>query len=93
MDTSLYGHSSVWSQLGIDPWVEPLIVGIGIFVGIFLLMRQVMLWYWRINEVVDVAKKIEGHLGDIARSLSKSSTIKKSSVEEVMTQLQKEQPY
>jgi hypothetical protein len=93
MDKSLYDHSSLWSQFGIDPWFGSVILGIGIFVGIFLLMRQVMLWYWRINEVVDVAKKIEGHLGDIARSLSNSSTIKKGPVEEVITRLQKEQPY
>ena len=47
-----------------------LLVGISIAGFLFLIFRNVILWYWRINDVAD-------SLEDIAESLKKISNIKK----------------
>ena len=75
---------------------------------LFLLTREIVLWYWRINHFYDALKGIDSRLGDIANSIrqsARSSSYENASVlpnapeisdpklKEVMEQLKKEQPY
>ena len=39
-----------------------LIVALVILFGIFLIMRELMCWYWKINEVVSLLKSIDNKL-------------------------------
>jgi len=34
-----------------------------IIVGIFLVARVVVLWYWKVDRIVELLEKIEQHLG------------------------------
>jgi hypothetical protein len=40
----------------------PLLFGVLVLLGLFLLFRALVLWYWKIDEVVTLLKRIEGHL-------------------------------
>ena len=39
-------------------------MGIGIIVVGFFVCRVIFLWYWRVNEIVDLLKKIEENTRD-----------------------------
>ena len=75
-------------------FVTGLLIVLGVLV-LFLVMRQIVLWYWRINDLIDSTNKIAEQLGNIAHSLDNFAppTPPKGSIEAVMTQLKKEQPY
>ncbi len=47
------------------------VIAIGALV-FFLVIREIVLWYWRVNDFYDVLTKTESHLADIARSLNAS---------------------
>jgi hypothetical protein len=42
------------------------IIGIVIFAVVFFITRGIMLWYWRVNEVVERLDSMESHLKRIA---------------------------
>jgi len=44
------------------PSVSNLIIGILVFVFLFLIFRVIILWYWRINDVADSLKQIADSL-------------------------------
>jgi hypothetical protein len=41
------------------PKIPSFVPFIILVIGIFLLARFLVLWYWRVNEIVDLLKKIE----------------------------------
>jgi hypothetical protein len=44
-----------------------LFIALVVGVVVFLLGREVVCWYWKINDIVDVLRKIEQHLASIER--------------------------
>jgi ABC-type uncharacterized transport system permease subunit len=42
-----------------------IIVGIGILIGLFLLLRNVSLWYFKINEIVELLTQIRNNLREL----------------------------
>lgn len=44
------------------PAMGALVIGIAVFVGVFLAMRAVWLWYWRVNRVVELLESIDYRL-------------------------------
>lgn len=42
------------------PW--NLIMGLGISLVLFLIFRVAILWYWKINEVIELLKEISNKL-------------------------------
>ncbi len=44
-----------------DKLLTPIIV-IAVTVAIFFIFRTVVLWYWKINRIVDLLEDIESHL-------------------------------
>ena len=46
---------------------------IGVLFVIFLVLRELMCWYWKINKLVDIQNEMNGHLKTIANLLSKNS--------------------
>lgn len=40
-----------------------------IVIGVFLIAREIFLWYWKVNEMVNILKKHTDILEDIADSL------------------------
>jgi CHASE3 domain sensor protein len=45
---------------------HPVIMGLAIFVLVFLIFREVILWYWRINENTESLQRIADSLEVIA---------------------------
>ena len=43
-----------------------LVVVVAVLVAMFLLLRQLALWYWRINEAVELLKSIDEKLSRMA---------------------------
>jgi hypothetical protein len=39
---------------------------IGVIVGLFILLREIVLWYWKINEHIEIAKESRDYLKEIA---------------------------
>jgi len=49
-----------------------------IVIGIFFLLREVMMWYWKINMIINELKEINDKLGTIeAAFISYSNELKK----------------
>ena len=47
-------------------------------IGIFFLLREVMMWYWKINNIINELKEINSKLGTIeAAFLSSPKRLKK----------------
>jgi len=46
--------------------IMPLLIGLAVFILIFIIFREVMLWYWRINENTESLKRIADSLETIA---------------------------
>lgn len=42
------------------------IATLAIIVLIFLVFRVIVLWYWRVGEAIDLLKRIDEKLGEIA---------------------------
>ncbi len=62
--------SSVWDPLNFWPYLIGLI-------GIFLIMREFVMWYWKINEALDEMKNIGRSLKSMENSLNEvASTLK-----------------
>ncbi len=38
------------------------LIGVLIFIGIFLLCREVMCWYWKVNEAIEILKEIRDNI-------------------------------
>lgn len=52
-----------------------MILGVGVFVvGIIYIIREIVCWYWKLNDVVSLLGKIEIRLAHIQQSLDPSST-------------------
>jgi len=51
--------------------ITTLIFGLAVFVGVFLLLRKLILWYYKIDEIVRL-------LGEINNSLSSQNTVKEN---------------
>lgn len=43
-----------------------LIVGIVVVLGVLSVIRELVLWYWRINEHIEIAKESRDYLKEIA---------------------------
>jgi hypothetical protein len=43
-----------------------LLVAVLITVLVFLVLRALVLWYWKVNEIVDRLKSIDSHLASLA---------------------------
>ena len=39
------------------------------FILLFLMFRAIVLWYWKIDKIVELLNKIEGHLGGQVKDL------------------------
>ena len=50
----------------------PVIIGIGFIIILFLLLRAFWLWYWKINNIVELLKGIDSKLVVVKNSLSKT---------------------
>ena len=37
--------------------ILPLLIGIGIFIIVFIVLRSLMLWYWRVDTIVENQEK------------------------------------
>lgn len=44
-------------------------LGLAIFVGLFFLFRGIMLWYWRVNDVVKNQEETNQLLRDVVKNL------------------------
>ena len=49
----------------------PVIIGIGFMIILFLLLRAFWLWYWKINNIVELLEGIDSKLLVVKNSLSK----------------------
>jgi uncharacterized membrane protein YciS (DUF1049 family) len=49
-----FGQSIVYSL------ISPLFA-IGIVIGVFLLIRGILLWYWKVDEIVELLKEIKNN--------------------------------
>jgi hypothetical protein len=47
-----------------------LIMLLGLAIALFLLFRAIVLWYWRVNEAVELLKSIDEKLGRMASRAS-----------------------
>jgi predicted Holliday junction resolvase-like endonuclease len=56
-----------------DPWFFVSVFTTCLIVGviIFLLLRAIVLWYWRINEIADSLHWTATHLADINKNLER----------------------
>jgi hypothetical protein len=53
--------------------VIEILVGLLIFILVFAILREVLMWYWKINEMCDLLEKIEQNTrpkGTVANPLS-----------------------
>lgn len=41
-----------------NDWIGYVLVVVGSLVLVFLILREVVLWYWRIDEIVSLLKEI-----------------------------------
>ena len=41
------------------------IIGIAILIFLFLVFRAIVLWYWRVNEAIELLKKMDSKLGQL----------------------------
>jgi len=46
-----------------------IVIGILVFLGIFLILRIFWLWYWKINKIVDLLSIIREELIDINKNM------------------------
>ncbi|MBL0741458.1 hypothetical protein [Chryseolinea lacunae] len=46
-----------------------LLIALAVLILLFLALRAIMLWYWKINKIVEIQQKQLNVLADIARSL------------------------
>jgi len=53
-------QSNLQSLIPPDFWLW-LLVGVMLFVGLFLLLREFWCWYWKINERISLLEKIENN--------------------------------
>ena len=76
---------------GVNPGsIIVIIVGaIVIAVVVFLLLREVMCWYWKINERRDLLSSILSQLSNIQKSLSANQRAVESSVSNRISDIQK----
>ena len=44
---------------------------LGLLILVFLALREVVMWYWKINKTVAILTKIEGHLTKIEEHLAR----------------------
>lgn len=51
-----------------DQWTGALLLTLAVFVGIFLLLREVFCWYWKINERISLQRETNRLLQAIADS-------------------------
>jgi hypothetical protein len=63
-----------------ENFIIPLLITIVILVVIFLLLREVNCWYWKINDRVKLQKEILNELRSITVILSKNFNISKNSI-------------
>jgi hypothetical protein len=62
---------------------EYLFAGIVIFIGLFFLFRELIAWYWKINEAIELLKKIEENTRPNG-NVEKLNTIEKPILENVI---------
>ena len=48
----------------------PVIIGIGFMIIVFLILRAFWLWYWKINNIVELLEGIDSKLLVVKNSLS-----------------------
>ncbi len=44
--------------------VLSILVVLAVVVGVFLICRAIVLWYWKIDQIVTLLQKIESHLSN-----------------------------
>jgi hypothetical protein len=53
---AIQAHAQAAGTSGSGNWVA-LIVGLAIVVGLFLILREVVMWYWKINTIIQNQEK------------------------------------
>jgi predicted tellurium resistance membrane protein TerC len=70
-------RGGVTSMIGSSEWdlsIWPYLIGL---IGIFLITREFVMWYWKINEALDEMKNIGRSLKSMENSLNEvASTLK-----------------
>lgn len=59
------------------------ILGIAVCIGLFFLFRAITCWYFKINKIVAELKKIDEHLGTIARLTEQSLVVQRKTATDV----------
>ena len=54
---------------------EPLLIGLAIFLIVFIVCREVMCWYWKINKSIALLTEIRDLLAQNVGVASRSSTV------------------
>lgn len=71
--SSMIGSSS-------DDAILKLIVSLVVAVVIFFIIRELVCWYWKLNEIVNNLKEINISLRDLRQEVSSSSKVSSASL-------------
>lgn len=73
MYSSSYPFSDPSPSSSFDPssLIWPGLIGLVIIIIVFLILRNITLWYWRVNDIVDRLEDISGSLKQIAENTKK----------------------
>jgi len=78
-----WAQNSVYGMTSDDAAVKSvgfLLISVIIAIVVFLILREIVCWYWKLNQIVNNLKEINTNIRDLRQEMSGSSKVSSSNL-------------